>query len=128
MRASANRSEITTGGEKYCGNTGSHFRDAPIRAHYEPGFPVFSLKPAWFSQKPAWFCGYPADFTPETKSGNGTIPVADQGWDQTMNKPDQQENPGPYRARIPPFFPGTGTVFSKTGMVSQKSGCFYAGE
>jgi len=54
--------------------------------------------------------------------------VADPGRDQTVNKPDQENNPGPYRARIPPFFPGTDTVFPKTGMVSGKSGSFYAGE
>jgi len=35
-------------------------------------------------------------------------------------------NPGILRARISCFFPQTGIVFLKTGMVSRKSGIFHA--
>jgi hypothetical protein len=71
------------------------FRAAPIRARIGPGLPVFSFKPAWFLEKPAWFRVYPGDFTPERKSGNGGVRAAQPGRDQTVDKPDQQENPGP---------------------------------
>jgi len=64
------------------------FRAEPIRARTGPGLPVFPHEPAWFRVNPAYF-------TPERKSGNGTIPVADPGRDQTMNKPDRRNNPGP---------------------------------
>jgi hypothetical protein len=71
---------------------------------------------------------YPGNFTPENE---GRVQISYSGRSRkgpTLNKPDRRTNPGPYRARIPPFFPGTGTVFPKTGRVSGKSGSFYAGE
>jgi hypothetical protein len=106
----------------------TQFRAEPIRALKGPGLPLFSFKPAWFFEKPAGFRKYPADFTTERRSGNGTIPAAEPERDQTVDKPGSENNPGPKKARISPFFPETDTVFSESGMVSYKPGGFYVKE
>lgn len=72
----------------------------PYRARITSFFPQTGM----VFPKPAGYRAYPADFTPERKSGNGTIPAADPGWDQTMNKPEQQKKSGPVTSSDSTFF------------------------